>query len=432
MKRSQNVMTAMILWAMAICLCACGRSEKAERENTSGILQKGCFYEDNIITLSAMDRFMYSEWEPAGFEYICTDPTCSHLSDSCSAWTFHDNGGLENGGFEKNLCVVYQDRLVILDSYEEHVDHDSYVMDGVTNLDVSYVWHTDVYEADLDGRNRKCKLSFAGSIGSVTATSAAVMQEGVLYFGGPIESRIIMEYDDTGAVSRNEVIHSDAFYALDLEDYSVELFAETEGKDSMSYSYYVGIFDGYVYARASESWWGSGIWYRINMETGEWKEIVHFDSNAPWFLGAIGDAVYYYYDDKPILYVMDVGTQEEREVLAMEQDRAFVVAAVMENQIWVMTDYSMEEGSYMSEYTVLNKEDDVVDFCHYDEYILFYGVVGDRLIYSKNMFSNEEMWWVDEEMWWADKSDIADLTERGVYIGHADGRYNDPIFYSAD
>ncbi|MBD5533448.1 MAG: hypothetical protein HDQ98_14825 [Lachnospiraceae bacterium] len=129
---------------------------------------------------------------------------------------------------------------------------------------------------------------------------------------------------------------------------------------------------------------------------------------------------------------MDVGTQEEREVLAMEQDRAFVVATVMEDQIWVMTDYSMEEGSYMSEYTVLNKEDDVVDLCHYDEYILFYGVVGDRLIYSKNLFSNEEMWWVDEEMWWADKSDIANLTERGVYIGHADGRYNDPIFYSAD
>lgn len=432
MKRSQNVMTAMILWVVAICLCACGGDGRAKKEeNTSGVLQMGCFYEDNIITLSASDRFMYSEWEPAGFEYICTDPTCSHLSDSCSAWTFHDNGGLENGGFEKNLCVVYQDRLVILDSYAEHVDHDSYVMDGVTNLDVSYVWHTDVYEADLDGRNRKCKLSFAGSIGSVTATFAAVMEEGVLYFGGPIESRIIMEYDDTGVVSRNEVIHSDAFYALDLEDYSVKMFAEAEGKDSMSYSYYVGIFDGYVYARTSESWHWSGDWYRMDMETGEWEEIKHFDSDTPWFLGAIGDTVYYYYD-KPVLYAMDVGTQEEREVLAVEQDRDFLVAAVMEDQIWVMTDYSMEKGSTMTEYTVLNAEDDAVGLYHYDNYILFYGVVGDRLIYSKNLFSNEEMWWADEEMWWADKSDIADLAERGVYIGHADGRYNDPIFYSAD
>lgn len=427
MKISKNVITTMLLLMMGTCLCACGRNgQAAERENTSGILQMGCFYEDNVIVLSASERFMYSEWEPAGFEYICTDPTCSHVSDSCSARTFH-----ENGVDEKNLCVVYHDRLVIVDSYAEHVDHGSHVIDGATSLDVSYVWHTDVYEADLDGRNRKRKLSFAGSIGSATLSSAAAMEEGVLYFGGPIESRIIMEYDDTGVVSRSEVIHSDAFFAVDLEDYSVQLFAETDGKDSMSYSYYVGIFDGYVYARASESWQGSGDWYRIDMKTGEWEEIIHFDSDAPWFFGAIGDTVYYYYD-KPILYAMNVGTQEEREVLTVEQDRAFLVAAVMEDQIWVMTDYSMEKGSTMTEYTVLNAEDDVVGLYHYDDYILFYGVVGDRLIYSRNMFSNEEMWWADEEMWWADKSDIANLTERGAHIGHADGRYNDPISYSAD
>lgn len=427
MRISKNVVAVMILLMMGACLCACGGNGRAEKEeNISGILQMGCFYEDNIITLSAPERFMYSEWEPAGFEYICTDPTCSHLSDSCSALTFH-----ETGVNAKHLCVVYQDRLVILDSYAEHVDRGTHVTDGVTSLDVSYVWHTDVYEADPDGRNRKCKLSFAGSIGSADLTFAAVMEEGVLYFGGPIESRIVMENDEDGVVSRSEVIHSDAFYALDLEDYSVKMFAETEGKDSMSYSYYVGMFDGYVYARTSDSWQGSGDWYRIDTETGEWEEIIHFDSDAPWFFGAIGDIVYYYYD-KPVLYAMNVGTQEEREVLAVEQDRDFLVATVMEDQIWVMTDYSMEKGSTMTEYTVLNAKDDVVGHYHYDDYILFYGVVGDRLIYSKNMFSNEEMWWADEEMWWVDKSDIANLTERGVYIGRADGKYNDPIFYSAD
>lgn len=431
MKKTKNVIATIILLIAGICLCACGKNKQAlTSTNTSGILHQGCFYEDNIITMSATERFMYSEWEPAGYEYICTDPTCSHVSDSCYAGAFQGNGSQE-----RNLCVVYRDRLVIIDSYVEHVDHGSHITDGVTSMDVSYVWHTDVYEADLDGGNRKHKLSFDGGIASVTMTFAAVLEEGVLYFGGPIESRIIMEYDEDGVVSRNEVIHSDAFYAMDLENYSVRLFAEADGKDSMSYSYYVGLFDGYVYARTLDSWFGRGDWYRMDINTGEWDNIMHFDSDAPWFFGAIGDNVYYYYNDKTVLYSMDVETKEERELLAVEQDRMFLVAAVMEDQIWVMTEYSMPdydmgvpvaaEESLMSEYVVLNGEGDMVGRYHYDDYILFYGVVEDRLIYTRNVYPNEEIWW-------ADQSDIADLTERGVYIGHADGRYNDPLFFGAD
>lgn len=409
----------MTLWMAGICLCACGGNEAVrEEENTSGILQMGCFYEDHVIALSAPERFMYSEWEPAGFEYICTDPTCSHSTEPCSARRFR-----EKSLTGESFCVVYHDRLIIVDSYAEHVDHGSHVADGVTNLDVSYVWYTDVYEADLDGANRKCKLSFAGSIGSATLTFAAVLEEGVLYFGGPIESRVIMEYDEAGVVSRYEIVHSDAFYAVDLADYSMRSFAETEGRDSMSYSYNVDIFDGYVYARADDMMQGCGTWYRIKMETGEWEEIASFDSKVPWFYGAIGDTVYYGYNE-PVLYALDVGTKEKREFLRVEKDLAFLVATVFEDQIWALTDYSMEEGNYMTEYTVLNAEGEAVDFYHYDEYILFYGVVGDRLIYSKKLFP--------EEMWWADWSDIANLAERGVYIGHAEGRYNDFLSYGVD
>lgn len=78
----------------------------------------------------------------------------------------------------------------------------------------------------------------------------------------------------------------------------------------------------------------------------------------------------------------------------------------------------------MTEYTVLNAEGETVDFYHFDEYILFWGMVGDRLIYSK-VFP-------EEEMWWADLSDIENLTERGVLIGYAYGRQNDPLLYSTN
>lgn len=414
----------MLLPVLCTCLCACGEERQAAggetASNTLGTLQMECFYEDDAIILSAPEGFLISGWEGGGFQSVCTDPTCSHLSDSCSARTFHRDNVM-NGD---NLGLVYHDRLIILYSYAEYVSHDTQATVGAACYDVSYVWHTDIYEADMDGRNRKYRSSFEGGIGSVGLNDSAVLENGVLYFGGPIEERFIMEYDDEGAVLRNETIYSDAFYSVDLADYSVQRFAEIEGKEGVSYSYYVSIYDGYVYAVASEGYVGCGNWYRINVETGECEEIMNFASGIPWFLGAIENQIYYCYDDKLILCAMDIGTKEERELLRVENDLAFLEASVFDDRIWVLTDYSMEEGNYMTEYTVLNAEGETVDFYHFDEYILFWGMVGDRLIYSK-VFP-------EEEMWWADLSDIENLTERGVLIGYAYGRHNDPLLYSTN
>ncbi len=418
MKSMKHAVITMLLPLLCVCLCACGgRHHAAAGSNPSGTLQIGCFYEDDRIVLSAPERFLYSGWEGGGFQSICTDPTCSHLSDSCSARTFYSDDVM-NGD---NLGLVYRDRLIILHSYAEHVDHDGLTTDGRMGLDVSDVWHTDIYEADLDGRNRKYRSSFDGGIGSVKLNDSAVLMDGVLYFGGPVETRFTTEYDDEGTLLREETRQSDAFYAVNLEDYSVQRFAETEGKDGASYSYYVSIYDGYVYARTLEAYLACGDWYRIDLETGECEEIMSFESDVPWFCGAVGDCIYYYYDNGPALYVMEIGTKTEREVLRVEKDRDFLVASVLKDQIWVMTDYCMDEGSYMTEYTVLNAEGEAVDFCHFDEYILFWGMVGDRLIYS-SVFPEEKMGWVD-------LSDVKNLLKRGVLIGYADGRHNDPLLF---
>mgnify|MGYP002081933581 CR=1 FL=1 len=421
MKSMKYAVIMMLLPLMCACLCACGGDRQTDRsENVSGTLQMGCFYEEDMIVLSAPERFLYSGWEGGGFQSVCTDPTCNHLSDSCSARTFHKADRVN----WCNLGLVYRDRLIILHSYVEHVDYRSQSADGAGNYDYSEVWHTDIYEADLDGRNRKYRSSFDGGIGSVNLNDSAVMEDGMLYFGGPVEARSTMEYDDGGTLLYHELIYSDAFYGVNLEDYSVRRFAENKEKDGMSYSYYVSIYDGYVYAAASECYLECGNWYRIDPGTGECEEIMRFDSDVPLFFGAVGNQVYYRRNNDLTLYTMDVKTKEERAVFKLEKELAFLEAAVFDDRIWVLTDYCMEAGSYMTEYTVLNAEGEVVDSCHFDEYILFYGLVGDRLIYS-SVFPEEKMGWVD-------LSDVRNLIGRGILIGYADGRHNDPILYNTN
>lgn len=418
MKTTKYAVIPALLTLMCVCLCACGGNGHAEEgKGASGILQMGCFYEEDLIVLSAPERFLYSGWEGGGFQSVCTDPTCNHLSDSCSARTFH-NDGIMSGD---NLGLVYRDRLIILHSYAEHVDNGAATADGRIGLDVSYVWHTDIYEADLDGRNRKYRSSFDGGIGSVSLNNSAVLENGVLYFGGPVETRVIREYDGDGTVLRDEEIQNDAFYGVDLEDYSVRRFAENEGRDGISYSYYVSIYDGYVYAAASEAYLGCGSWHRIDLETKECEEIMRFDADVPRLFGAVGDQIYYCRDNDLTLYTMDVKTKEERAVFKLEKEFASLEAVVFDDRIWVLTDYCIEEGSCMTEYTVLNAEGEAVDSCHFDEYILLYGVVGDRLIYSTAIFPEAKMGWVA-------LSDVKNLIERGVDIGYSLGKYNDPLF----
>lgn len=418
MKSMKHAVITLLLPLLCVCLCACGGKHHAAADsNPSGTLQMGCFYEDDLIVLSAPERFLYSGWEGGGFQSVCTDPTCDHLSDSCSARRVHKDGAA-NGD---NLALVYRDRLIILHSYAEHVDNGAETADGRIGLDVSYVWHTDIYEADLDGRNRKYRSSFDGGIGSVSLNDSAVLENGVLYFGGPIETRIIRKCDGEGTFLRPEEIQNDAFYGVNLEDYSVRRFAENEGRDGISYSYYVSIYDGYVYAAASEAYLGCGSWQRIDLETGECEEIMSFDADVPRLLGAVGDQIYYRRDNDLTLYTMDIKTKEERAVFKLEKELAFLEAEVFNDRIWVLTDYCMEEGSYMTEYTVLNAEGEAVDFCHFDEYILFYGVVGDRLIYSTAIYPEAKMGWVA-------LSDAKNLTEQGVDIGYSFGKYNDPLF----
>ncbi|MCM1087663.1 MAG: YgdI/YgdR family lipoprotein, partial [Muribaculaceae bacterium] len=62
-------------------------TENAEKTSKTGVLSYQYFYGEDEIALTSTEHFMYSDWEPVEFDYICTDPACSHLIESCSART---------------------------------------------------------------------------------------------------------------------------------------------------------------------------------------------------------------------------------------------------------------------------------------------------------------------------------------------------------
>lgn len=393
-------------------------TENAEKTSKTGVLSYRYFYEEDGIALTSTEHFMYSDWEPIEFDYICTDPTCSHLIGSCSARTIST---VENT--QEDFSIVYQDHLVIVHPYFEWEFNEN----SETTVDVSNIWHTDVYEADLDGSNRIKKATFSGAIGSTSITYAAILMDGKLYFGGPTETRSVQKLDEeTADVIELQNWISDAVYCLDLNDYTIETFVAAQDREGEGYQYQFYEFDGNVYAIMSNFMDDCAVWYRIHPATGECEEILRFDSNVARFYGAIGDTVYYTYENsEKTLYARDLTEGAgEREIMTESGEDLSVCAFILDGQILFRTDCDYEGENRMTEYTVLDKEENILDTLHYDEYVTFLDVVGDKLIYFTT-FSNEEERW-------ADKADLANLLENGVCIGPFIGEKQDILSYEAN
>ena len=239
----------------------------------AGAMNYGYFFEEEGIVLSSPDRFLYSDWEPMEFDYICTDPTCSHLTGNCSAHTIQDEVSVL-----RDFSVVYQDRLIILHAYSQLTINKI----SETVEDWIDVYQTDVYEADPDGSNRRKMAAFSGSIEYPSDTQAAVLADGKLYFGGLTEERERIELGPQGEWLAFEDWVSDAVYCLDLNDYTLETFAVTEDKEG-EYQYEFYEYDGMIYGIISNFYGDSAVWYRIDPEAGLCEEILRFDSNVARF-----------------------------------------------------------------------------------------------------------------------------------------------------
>ncbi|MCM1190925.1 MAG: hypothetical protein NC123_00405 [Butyrivibrio sp.] len=367
----------------------------------TGAMSYGYFYVEDGISLSSTERFMYSDWEPVEFDYICMDPTCSHLTGSCGARAISGEGDVK-----RDFSLVYQDRLIILHGYSQFVDNES----SESVWDYSTVYQTDVYEADPDGSNRRKVATFSGAIDSPIITYAAVLVDGKLYFGGATEVRDRTEQNTQSGAMTNESWVSDAVYCLDLNDYTLETFAATENWEGMA-QYQLYEYDGMVYVIMSDFSKDRAIWYRIAPEAGRCEEILRFDSNVARFQGAIGNTVYYKYENSgKTLYARDVSAgAKEREIMTVTGEDMTVNAFITDGQILFMTDCRLEEEEPMTEYAVLDPEGKILDRIRYDDYITFLDVVGDKLIYYRTYSDCDE--------WWAEKENLKVLTEGGVPIG---------------
>lgn len=415
-KRKQRIGFVTLLLILSLAGAGCGdrrQAQKTETASKAGSLSSGYFFEEDGIVISSPERFLYSDWEPMEFDYICMDPTCSHLNESCSARTIQDEVSVL-----RDFSVVYQDRLIILHAYSQLTINKV----SETVEDWIDVYQTDVFEADPDGSNRRKMATFTGSIEYPSDTQAAVLADGKLYFGGPTEERERIELGPQGEWLAFELWVSDAVYCLDLNDYTLETFAVTENKEGeWPYQYQFYEFDDMIYAIISSFQGDNAVWYRINPRAGICEEILRFDSNVARFWGAIGDTVYYWYESSwKTLYARELAAgAAEREIIAVTGENMIVLPFVVDGQILCMTNYRMEGEDCMTEYAVLDPDGNVLDTIRYDAYINFLDVVGDKIIY----FKLDSDW----EVWWVDKEDIADLSEKGVKIGPSLGSKLDTL-----
>ncbi|MCM1056444.1 MAG: hypothetical protein NC517_02410 [Firmicutes bacterium] len=419
----KKCLTALLL-ILALAGAGCGNeglqteetahSPQTEAGSKVGTMSYGYFYGEEGIVASSSERFLYSDWEPVDFDYICMDPTCSHQIESCSARAIQDEAS-----YLRDFCLVYGERLIILHSFFQ------LTVDEVSEMTQDWIiaYQTDVYEADLDGSNRRKMTAFPGSIAYPDDTHAGILVDGKFYFGGPTEERERIELDARGEWQTFEPWTTDAIYCLDLNDYTTETFAATEDQagDASAYQYKLYEYDGRIYAIISNYQGDSAVWYRIEPETGVCEEILRFDSNAARFQGAIGDTVYYTYDNSwDTLYARDILTEaEEREIMTITDEVVIAIPFVIDGQILFMTNYCLEGDDFMAEYAVLDRDGNVLDRIRYDDYITFLDVIGDKLLYFKN--------YPDYEVWWVDKDEIINLLEKGVRIGPLSGAKLDTL-----
>ena len=380
----------------------------------TGVLHDGYFYEEDGIVVSSGERFLYSDWEPVDFDYLCMDPSCSHLGAGCSAHAVSNEGKVTN-----DFSFLYRDRLIILHTYCE-VDSETVTgEDAGTEMMITEVresYYTDVYEADLDGSNRRKKADFQGGISNTVTAYSAVLADGKLYFGGPAERNSRWKYTDGGANMTSSFWLSDAIYCLDLENYTMETFAVTQDKEGQGDMYQLYEYDGMIYAVVSSFLDDRAVWYRIDPAAGTCEEFLRFDANVARFCGAIGDTVYYFYEDSPkTLYARDIAEEAaEREIMTVTGEDMHVIAFVLDGQLLIQTDRVYEGENRMTEYALLDRDGNLLNTIRYDDYIVFLDAFGDKLIYFRMGSSG----W---EHWWADKEALTELVEAGTKLGPFQG-----------
>lgn len=419
-QKFKTVITLLTILATVGC-CGCNQNNKTIDNNeklpvtdniqTDAILTDSYLFMQSGIGISG-ERFMFSDWENPEFLYTCTDFTCSHTKEGCTSLREQHTDDKRDIHHISSKFVYYKDKMIIFDVYEitqfqETVEGENTIVNKIINNRI-----TDVYEADMEGGNRKLVLTFEGGPES---TGTCLLIDNEVVFGGAKSTIRISKHEEDEVRSSEE--YDEAIFALNLDNYSVK---EYEIDDSVSYGiYHMRAYDNYVYAvlRTDVILGDGGVvvdnadekWYRIDLENDTCELINEIEDKDVAFFGAIDNKIYYsYYDD--IIYYKEVGDDtQEKEFIKINHD--IPVGFIYDDMIAIMTEAENDGSNYKIKYVWYDSEGKELFSHEYNEWLIFSEVIGDRIIYMRPFEEGIPQLWIN-------KDDVDKLETDGTLIGN--------------
>ena len=404
-------MCAGIVASFLLVSCTGNDAKKDEKNlELEGVIDYAYYFGEEGMLISNQKRIMYSDWDNVEFEYICTDPSCSHTNEQCSSYGI---GKASNREDRLSFSIEYDGKLIIFEKCTtvevEKLDNDKSM--------TTTMYHTEIYEAKLDGTNRKHKLTMDGMTSSDQATAGVIVMGGRVYFGGPKHCVEITEY--TTDAQGNEIInqsidYDDALYCVDLADYSVKEYAAESNKTFVDYGSQIATYGGDIYYCLSSTEACTTKIYKIDAKT-EKCELICSEDGYYFLLGALEETVYY--TDIFKLYYRKTSDKDKQYVLEVPQIDMGVMAAVVGDKLAVMTSYMKEGDKYKIEYSFYNSDGEVTEKHSYNEYFTFMSAVDDKVVFIKV--------YDEQQMWWNDINDMDNILENATYIGSFVGNEHD-------
>lgn len=441
MIKKRNIILAAVIFCMLVCSVGCNNGGDSSEKNNStenstadngadapatnypsadGMSSYNYFFSKDGIGYTD-ERFMSSEWDEAGYQYLCTDFTCDHKTEVCSALIPVPDA---NTSYSEAVYFEREDKIVIFSSYKVAVFGER----ADKKWDDADYYYTDIYEADLDGSNRKLIKTIEAEF---KQNNSYLMIGDKVIFGG-MKSEISVLDSFGGMKTAENTKYDNAVFCIDLNDYSVK---EYEVDNSKYYgSYYTSEYDGYVYLVMRSPQVGGTDengndtiiddidekWYRIDIYEDTCELIHEFTDTQVAFNGVIDNVMYYsYYGD--VLYSKEIGKDTvEQEFMTVESDADLLVANIYEDRLIIMTECEIMDGEYHIKYTWYDSDKNEIKSHEYDEWIVFNIFLDDKIIYMKPFTKGVEQYWIDME-------DVADLEDGGTYLGNLSGSDVDTI-----
>ncbi len=402
MEKRKLLLCVTVLLGVLLISCTKDKIKKEPVDmELEGMMAMYYYFSDSGILIANQDRLMYSDWEEIQFDYICTDPLCTHMEGtSCTAISSSKDNNV--------FTVEYDGKLILFEKY--YVQEQEKVNEKEYKTTTQY--YIDIYEAKLDGSNRQHKLTMEGSTMSEVMNAGVIVAGGYAWFGGTKSDCIISEIDKEYTYSG-----TNALFAIDLDDFEVKEYAVESDVAHEDYSMKFVVGSEYVYASKNSVAEKTTSVYRIDV-TNDTCELLFKEDKYCYIIGELGNR-FYYYDNENHIYYRDLSNPDEMKIFEGMGDEGCNIAAIVGDKFAVVTKFVEQDGAYEIEYTFFDAEGNEIERHTYNEHFVFWGEYGDRIVYVKPF--------AEQQMWWTDTDDLGAILENGTYIGTFIGAEHDTL-----